>query len=131
MPCRYVIDKERRLVTTTGSGVLTFAEAWIHQHQLTRDPNFNPDFFQLLDATRVTQLEISSAEMKALASRQVFSARSRRAIVTSHLADYGMGRSFQTYRELAGGEEQIEVFRDMQSALEWLGLPKSSRVASR
>jgi len=131
MPCRYVIDIERRLVATTGSGVLTFAEALDHQNQLTRDPIFNPNFFQLLDATRVTQLEISSAEMKALASRPVFSARSRRAIVTSRLADYGMGRSFQTYRELAGGEEQIEVFQDMQSALEWLGMPKSFRAASR
>ena len=59
MPCRYVIDKERRLVISTAWDRLTFAQAKAHDDQLLSDPDFSPEFNQLMDATAVTAMDMS------------------------------------------------------------------------
>lgn len=46
MPCRYDIDKDRRLVISTGWDRLPFAEAKARQDQLGIDPDFNSEFNQ-------------------------------------------------------------------------------------
>lgn len=131
MPWRYLIDENRTLVTCTGWDIVTFDEADELQNQLKGDPRFNPDFFQLIDGTQISSLEINAGELKLLASRRLFSARSRRAVVMSRPAAYGMARMFQTYSELAGAPEAIAIFKEMSAALDWLGLPRSFRAASR
>lgn len=126
MPCDYVIDKERRLVQTKAWDVFTAAEALDHQNRLRSDVNFDPSFAQLVDGTRVTKVEASPGDVEMLAERNVFSSQSRRAFVTGHSALFGLLRMFQVYRELSGAGEQIQVFHDMTTALEWLssGLTK-------
>src|SRR5580704_17934074 len=120
MPCDYVIDKERRLVRTDAWGVFTAAEALDHQNRLRSDANFDPNFAQLVDATRVTMVDASPEEVQMLAERNISSPRSRRAFVTSHAALFGLLRMFQVYRELAGSGEQIQVIYDLATAQEWL-----------
>ena len=66
MPCRYIIDQEKRLVISTAWDRLTFAEAKAHQDQLAIDPGFNPAFNQLIDATAVSTLEMTNDEAKSL-----------------------------------------------------------------
>ena len=123
MPVQYVIDKERRLVITTASDRVTFAEARAHQEGLRDDPDFRPEFNQFLDATGVTVLEISNDEAKVIARNSPhFSASSRRAWVAANPFLFGMGRMIGIYREIAGGEEQFHVFYDRGEALKWLGL---------
>ena len=56
MPCRYVIDKERRVVLSTAWDLVTFAELKTHQNQLKNDPDFSPEFNQLLDMRDVATL---------------------------------------------------------------------------
>jgi hypothetical protein len=130
MPIRYVIDKERRLVITTASGVLTFAEAKAHQDQLANDPDFSADFSQLLDATAVTAIELSTQEIQMLARRRFFSAASRRALVATNPAVFGVGRMLQTYLDLAKAQEQVSVFYDLDSARKWLGLESAPPTAA-
>ena len=130
MPCRYVIDKERKLVITKAWGVLTFAEAMAHQDQLAVDPEFSREFSQLIDATAVTAIEASTPEVRKLAARRLFSSVSRRALVATNPAFYGIGRMLQSYLELAKAEEQVAVFRDLESALKWLGLEGYPEIAS-
>jgi hypothetical protein len=125
MPCDYVIDKERRLVLSSAWDVFTAAEAMDHQNRLRSDVNFDPDFFQLLDGTRVTKVEATPNDVRLLADRTIFSPSSRRALVTSHTATFGLLRMFQVYRELAGAAEQIQVFHDIDSALKWLNEVKT------
>ncbi|MFZ0284256.1 MAG: hypothetical protein WAL32_03430 [Terriglobales bacterium] len=120
MPCGYVIDKERRLVLSTAWDVLTAAEALDHQNRLRNDTDFNPDFAQLGDGTRVTRIEATASDVQMLAERTIFSPGSRRAFVTKRTAHFGLLRMFQVYRELAGVGEQIQVFHDTASALTWL-----------
>lgn len=121
MPCRYVIDKKRRLVISTGWDRLTFPEMRAHQDQLLADSDFDPEFNQLLDATAITSLEVSASEMKTLAERKVFSPKSRRAWVASQPAVYGMGRLASAYHDSVNTPTEFVAFYDIASALEWLG----------
>jgi len=123
MPVEYVIDKERRLVITTASGRVTFAEARAHQERLRNDPDFRPEFNQFLDATAVTALDISNEEAKTIGSNSPhFASASRRAWVAASPFLFGIGRMIAVYREMAGGTEQFRVFNDREQALKWLGL---------
>jgi len=122
MPCRYRIDAERRLVITTAWGRMTFAEMQAHQDQLAADPHFNPEFNQLVDATAITEANISVDEAKMLASRRLFSPTSRRAFLGSGLSILAAGRLMQAFAHIAKGREQISVFHERNAALKWLGL---------
>lgn len=123
MPCGYVIDKERRLVRSSCSGRLTFADAKSHQERLKNDPDFAPDFNQLLDLTAVTSLDISTEEAKTIAHGTLFfSPPSRRAWVASDPVVFGMSRLVEAYRQMAGAQDQFRVFYDRAEALQWLGL---------
>ena len=125
VPVRYVLDMERQLVVTTASGRVTFAEAKAHQDQLKSDPDFRPEFDQLLDATAVSELDISNEEAQSLGrTSPFFSASSRRAWVAPNPFLFGMGRLMGTYREIAGGQEQFRVFYDRDEALKWLGMDR-------
>jgi len=120
MPWKYVIDRPRRLIVRTGWDRLTFSEARTHNEQMESDPDFDPDFKQLIDLTAVTAFEVSTTEAKTLASGASFSARSRRALVASSPEVFGMGRLMETYHEMAGGRAETRIFYDRDEALKWL-----------
>jgi|SRR3974390_1024122 len=122
MPCRYVINIEKRIVVSVGWDRVTFDEITAHRAQIARDPEFNPDFDQLVDGTAVTALDVSMADAKVFASGSVFSPRSRRAFVASSLLILGMARLMETYARMKQGREQVHVFSNRADALKWLGL---------
>ena len=119
MPAFYKIDKERRLVISTGAGILTMAETLAHQSKLAIDPDFDPGFSQLMDFTQVTQIELSANDIRRLAQRSVFSPQSRRAFIMPNDVTYGLGRMYEILRE-AAGEHGIGVFRNLEGALDWI-----------
>ena len=122
MPCRYVIDKERRLVISTAWDRVTFEEMKAHDDQLRNDPEFAPEFDQLADGTRVTVVEGAIDQVRTLAGRSPFAATSRRAFVANSPSVYGMERLMTTHIEMSKTPSHVGVFRDVPSALEWLGL---------
>jgi hypothetical protein len=115
----YEIDKERRLITSTASGVITLPEIWAHQEKLDKDPDFDPSFAQLLDVTQVTKLKLSSEDVRRVAESNTLSTNPRLAIVATSNLVYGMARMFQIFREMKG-EEKTRVFRDRDEALAWV-----------
>jgi hypothetical protein len=122
MPYTYVIDKERRLVMSTVSGIVTFTEIMAHLDQLVREPDFSPEFNHFIDWAAATNLDISTDEAKAIARRRDFSPPSRRAFFTTSPSIYGMLRLILTHHEMAGAREFTCVFYDRDEALKWLGL---------
>ncbi len=118
MPVHYVIDKEQRLVLTTGEGPVTAQEVLTHHDQLLKDPDFDPTFNQLSDYTKVTDALFSIDKNFLDARRDEFSPASRRAIVVSTQALYGMARQYAAYQ---GGRSMVRVFHDRSAALQWLG----------
>ena len=120
MPLTYVIDKERRLVISTASGVLTYAEGLAHAERLRNDPEFDPTFGQLADATQVIELRLTAEEARHWASLVVFEGTAKRAFVVPDAALHGMVRMWAAFREMSGGKEQVVIFRDRDLALQWL-----------
>ena len=125
VPAFYKIDKERRLVMTTASGVTTMDDALALQKRLLRDPDFAPNFSQLLDFTHVMRLDLSTENVRELAQTNVFSPDSHRAFIVSSDAVYGFARAFENLRERMG-EHGIRVFRDLEDALLWVFSEKES-----
>ena len=120
MPLTYVIDKPCRLVTSTASGILTYADIVAHQKQLKADPDFEPTFDQLFDGTMVRKIELTAAEIQTVARQRLFAAGSRQAFATSGEFAYGMARMFEIYRETSGTGRLVRVFSGLEAAREWL-----------
>jgi hypothetical protein len=119
MPAFYKIDKERKLVMTTYSGVLMIAESLGHQEKLPKDPDFDPSFSQLFDVTHVTEVQLTAEDVRTLARTSVFSPDSRRAILVDSDLKFGLARMFEVLRDTMG-EKGIRVFRNLEDALDWI-----------
>jgi hypothetical protein len=124
MPAFYKIDKERRLVMSTASGVFSLADAVSHMERLSKDPDFDAAFSQIADFTQVTRIELSGDDIRRLAQRNIFSAQSRRAFIAPDETIFGIGRMFEILRGLEG-EKGIRIFRTLEQALDWV-FPKSA-----
>lgn len=127
MPVSYKIDEERRVVITTGWGVVTGDECLEHQRQLGSDARFNSDFFQLADFTRVTGVQIDLSTVMKLADLDLFSGKARRAFLAPNPLAYGFSRMFIAARRVTG-VEQMRVFRDRDEALGWLRLNSNCQL---
>jgi hypothetical protein len=122
VPVLLKIDKERKLVHTTGSGFVTKAEVLAHQDQILNNPDFDPRFSQLADFARLTNTDINMGDLQAFAHRDVFSIHSRRAIIVKSDLAFGFAKIFELYRQVAGARG-IRVFRTHHEALKWILAP--------
>jgi len=130
MPCRYVIDKERRLVITTGEGCVTPAEIKALRNQARGDPDFDREFNEVVDFRAVTAVDINSQQAEELAGTEVFSPNSKIALVVPSPAIFGTGRMYSIYNEMSKVASYVSAFYDLPSALKWLGvesLPETMR----
>jgi len=119
VPAFYKIDKERKLVMSAGSGVLTREDLLGHQERLLKDPEFDPTFSQLLDFTHITKVDITPEDVRLAARKTIFSPQSHRAMLVKDDLQFGLARMFEIHREL-NGEKGIRVFRNIDEALDWV-----------
>jgi len=131
MPVRSAIYKEKRLVVTIEEGRVTFGDMLANHDRLLNDPDFNPEFNQLSDATLATDTDLSASNATTLYDRKVFSPTARRAVVAPSEFTYGVARMLQTYVELSRNGPVVEVFRDRAAALKWLGIADDLVQTSR
>jgi len=120
VPCTYVIDADNRLVITSLSDVVTSAEAFAHQNQLIGDPAFSPDLRQLIDCSQLVKFGMDSTELRAVAKKNFFSPKARRALLVNSAHAFGVGRMLITFRDLAGAQEAMQIFRKREDAMNWL-----------
>jgi hypothetical protein len=99
---------------------VTFDDVRSHQDRLLADPEFDPSFDQLIDATTVTRVDLSADEVRTIAQRHIFSLKSRRALVATKPDVFGVCRMMEIYQEDAGHTE-LQVVYSMEEALQWLG----------
>ena len=126
MPFNSVIESKRRLIVTTGTGVLTGEEGLACCRQLIQRKDFDPTFNQLLDLTHATRFDVTPSELQIIAAQPLFSGASRRAIVARNPTIFGLARMFESYRSLSGVGEHVMVFSELDSAVEWIENPQSS-----
>jgi hypothetical protein len=117
----YKIDKERRLVLSSGTGTLTKEDILGHMDRLSKDLDFDPKFSQLADFTQITKLEIGPEDIRQLAEVDLFSPQSRRAMVAKDDLQFGLLRMFEIHRDL-NGETGIRGFRNFDEAMAWVAV---------
>jgi hypothetical protein len=83
------IDKERRLVMSTISGVFARADGLANEEKLLKGLDFALRFSRLLDWTQVTKIELRPEDMRGLAQRSIFSSDSHRAILVGSDLAFG------------------------------------------
>jgi hypothetical protein len=119
MPTFYNIDKERRLVVTTGFGFVTREEVLALQDRMSNDPEFDSSFSQVADFAKLTNTDVGMSDVRMFAQRDAFSVVSRRAIIVNGDVAYGFAKIFELCRELSGASG-IRVFRNSQEAFAWI-----------
>lgn len=122
MPTEFLIDGERRLIVSRGTGVFRLADHLEHMEALGRDPRFNPDYDHIVDCRHFELLDLTRLQLEEMARRSNFATTSRRALVASPGLHFGLSRMFATYRGIESGQTAM-VFSEMSNALDWLGLP--------
>ena len=120
MPGAYTIDLARSLVLSRGWGALTDRELLAHVRAVTVDPRFARNFHQLADTRDVTNVQITAATIREMIRLNPFVAGSRRALVVTNDVLFGMARMYQMLR--GESPDELEIFRKMDDALQWLGL---------
>jgi hypothetical protein len=128
MPTFYKIDKERKLVVTTGTGFVRREDVLTLQDKLSNDPEFDPSFSQVADFALLTNTDVVLADVQTFAQRDVFSVHSRRAIIVKGDVAFGFAKIFELSRRMAGANE-IRVFRDPDEAFDWILTPDSASTS--
>ena len=123
MPASFHIDVERRLILSSATDVVTEEDLTQHRQRLVTDPDFDSHLNQLWDFTEVTEIRMTSADVRKLADYRSFETGVQRAIVASTDVSFGLARMFQSMHDTA--PEQLRVFRSRSEAEAWLGLPGS------
>jgi hypothetical protein len=125
MPLQFQVDHGRRLVLCEAHGTLTREEILRYQQDVWSRPDVK-GYDEMVDMSDVdTAIVTSPAAMRELAelsaSMDPARGRSRFAIVAPQAAIFGLGRMYETYREMNGrSTKQVAVFRDRAEAVEWL-----------
>ena len=101
---------------------MTWEEIKERQDQLKTDPDFNPEFNEIVDLRAVTGFDMTSEHARVLARRVLFSFTSKRAFVAANQAVSGVARMWEVFTEISDNPSQIRLFNDLPSALKWLKL---------
>lgn len=119
----YHIDTARGVLYWKASGSFTLQELLEALSEVMDHPDYHPGMKSLNDLREIT-LAFATPEVQTLAGllaeRSSVIGEGKVAVVLTHDAAYGMGRAFQVYAESCSAE--IQVFRDMQAACDWLGI---------
>jgi hypothetical protein len=123
MPTSYNIDRDRRMVFCRAWGELSSKDVLEHYQQMRDDPAFDATFQQLGDLREVSKVTATKESVRDAARMHVFEPGTRRAFVADNDTIYGMARMFAAYSHYE--DQDLEVFRDMNSAQQWLGEQKN------
>ena len=120
MPWTYRIDKADGIVFVKLTGSFDTQSTTVAQNRVRDDPNFDPGYRALYDLRDVTDVELTSSDMKMLGKNSPFDGSGRRAFVVSEAAMYGMTRMYLTRRNEKEG--RVQLFDDVAEARMWLDL---------
>ncbi|MBI5169992.1 MAG: hypothetical protein HZA61_10925 [Candidatus Eisenbacteria bacterium] len=128
MPVRYSIDPETQVIHTRMIGEMTSADLQSHFEELQGDPKCTGTLYVLLDAIELTSIptvgmiQFTKDMVELMRGRVKFAAV---AVAAVNSAQFGMFRLGQVILEPIFGP--TNVFRDLDSARDWLERQRASR----
>jgi hypothetical protein len=124
LPFDYLIDKKRRLIVSSVEGPVTVAEVRSKIGRLLEDPDFDPRLNELIDATRVTEVNVPATQALEFAGQRILSTTSRTAwVVRNSIMWRTLAELLAAYMSI---HTEAAVFSDVPSALEWIDASRGS-----
>ena len=117
MGITYKIDAEAGVVFTVAEGEIGAADIQANRTLFSADPSYRPNFFHLFDA-RSANISFSSEEAQNLANWAKQNRPTAKIATVIDKEAQGFARMYLGWRG-----ESHEIFYDMATAREWLGLP--------
>jgi hypothetical protein len=130
MPIEHRIDHQRRLVLVRGHGTLTDDEVFGYQREVWSRADVG-GYDELVDMTDIGHIALPSGDRvqelaRLSAGMDTRSRASRLAVIAPSDTAFGIGRMYQTYRELdPRSTKEIGVFRTREEALSFLGIDEA------
>ena len=127
MPIAYRIDYDARVVVTAGHGILTDADVFGYQREVSSRTDA-VGFDELIDMTQVVEIQLPSIDRikdlaKTAAAADRAGSKSRLAVVAPTDYAFALGRVFEAYRRLEPkSTKEVGIFRAMDEALAFLNL---------
>lgn len=122
---RFTLDKESRVRIATFEGVVDDTELFAAYQKLMSEEGFDPTLHHLADLRAVEHFAVSTAGLRQLVGSFTnlngLGLRTKLAIVAAKDDVFGMARMYQVFRSDA--PQELQIFRDMAEAKNWLGLP--------
>ncbi len=118
MPMTFTIDPTRKVVFTTVSDDLTEQDVREYQEGLLRDPLFNPEYSQLMDATTLKTVRLTSLSTDRLIRTRPFKRSARCAVIAESDLAFGISRMIELHCEEQG--IPFRGFRKRPEAEAWL-----------
>ena len=98
MPVVLKIDPQRRVVYSAFYGRITDAELSGHRSAIARDPDFNPQFSDIVDFSAVTETNISEQTIAQMAaSTSLFRSSVQHIIVASGEPMQSLAKKFKQF----------------------------------
>ena len=121
MPLRYTILKPHHVLYVRWQGDITPSEVFRQRSVARDDPNFEPSLAELVDLRGGRLSCLSAYELRNLSASTIYAAGVRRALVTDSDLEFGVSRMYGMFVERHGHD--VRVFRSIEKACEWLGVP--------
>jgi hypothetical protein len=118
MAMTFTIDPARRVVFTAVVDELTEQDVKDYQEQLLRDPKFNPEYSQLIDATNLKTVRLTSLSTDRLLRTRPFKKDARVAVIAESDLAFGISRMIEMHCEHMG--ITFRGFRKRPEAEAWL-----------
>ncbi|MBN2391004.1 MAG: hypothetical protein JXR84_09780 [Anaerolineae bacterium] len=127
MAIKYQIDPEMGVIYVNLAGTVHDLDFVTAVDEALHDPGYRAGINSLIDFRAVERFDVSNQTIRravGMVSDQLddYNQPWKAAIVAPANLVYGLSRMYQLLRE--GSMEEVGVFRDAESAREWLGLPK-------
>jgi hypothetical protein len=119
MAVSFRVDTANAIVFSEAHGRLTGDDLLDFQKRLREDPDFSGDSRHLLDLRDLDRIDVSMAVIRRLAAGHVFQRGSRQAYVVTSNQAFALARVFRALAAESSGD--LEIFRDLEQAREWLG----------
>jgi hypothetical protein len=128
MPIDYRVDHEHRLVLAEGRGDVTAEDIFKYQREAWGRADVQ-GYDEVVDMSAVGRIVEPTREgIRAIAelssSMDPPGGGGKFAIVAPQDVAFGLGRMYEAYRDLVGGEpKRVAVFRERAAAMQWIADP--------
>jgi hypothetical protein len=125
---RHTIHEDLGIVVSTWTGPASDSELVSRCRELYEDERWRPGFHEVVDLREAGMAEVSGSALQALAEMVDSYAEGhafKTAIVAPENLPFGLARMYEAYA--LESPESVKVFRELEDALEWIGIRQSER----